>query len=363
MLGLTGGVVLRYGLLYGPGTWYDRGGSQYESAAAGTVTATTDWTSFVHVDDAADATVLALDWPAGVITIVDDEPARAADWAPVLITAAGGTPTTDRDPGRGPWSLERQGPGPRLDPGSPQLAYRPLRVVIPVRLTPANGSDAASFAALRAEHADELDPYSTLERLPSAADLARAFDSDQPALLARADDEPLGYGVVHAWVEGDGTEVRLLDVWAVPGERRTRIEAELWTALESAVRDRTDPSLRVVLGANSRDTEPDRTALLQRLGYRPTFDMVELELTDRPPRTPLPVGTTLRGATPGDADAVAAAARPGLGRAAVLHATGRGRGARLAGRRRPGPLPARRGRPRPDRARVGRDHRRAGRGR
>jgi nucleoside-diphosphate-sugar epimerase len=90
VLGLPGGVALRYGLLYGPGTWYDRGGSQFERARAGTVTATTDRTSFVHVEDAADATVLALDWPAGVINIVDDEPCRAEDWAPVLVAAAGG---------------------------------------------------------------------------------------------------------------------------------------------------------------------------------------------------------------------------------------------------------------------------------
>lgn len=119
VLGLTGGVVLRYGLFYGPGTWYDRGGSQYESAAAGTVTATTDWTSFVHVDDAADATVLALDWPAGVITIVDDEPARAADWAPVLISAAGGTPTRieTRAEGRAASNTKARGLG--WTPGHP----------------------------------------------------------------------------------------------------------------------------------------------------------------------------------------------------------------------------------------------------
>lgn len=94
VLGLPGGVVLRYGLLYGPDTWYGHGGALYERARAGTVTATTDWTSFVHVDDAVDATVLALDWPAGVINVVDDEPSRAADWAPVLAAAAGGPAPT-----------------------------------------------------------------------------------------------------------------------------------------------------------------------------------------------------------------------------------------------------------------------------
>ncbi|HLT60512.1 MAG TPA: NAD(P)-dependent oxidoreductase [Microlunatus sp.] len=94
VLGLEHGVVLRYGLLYGPGTWYAEGGDQYESARRGTVIATTDRTSFVHVDDAAEASLLALDWPPGVINIVDDEPCRVADWAPVLAAAAGGTVKT-----------------------------------------------------------------------------------------------------------------------------------------------------------------------------------------------------------------------------------------------------------------------------
>ena len=47
-------VVLRYGLFYGPGTWYDRGAST-EDIVAGP-----DVTSFVHVDDAAAAAVQAL---------------------------------------------------------------------------------------------------------------------------------------------------------------------------------------------------------------------------------------------------------------------------------------------------------------
>jgi ribosomal protein S18 acetylase RimI-like enzyme len=178
-----------------------------------------------------------------------------------------------------------------------------------LRVSPADGSRrAAEFANLRAGHADELDPYSTLERVPSAADLAGAFDTGLPALVASpaVDDTPLGYGVVHAWVEGDGTEVRLLDVWAVPGDRRSEVEEALLMALEAAVRERADPSSQIMLGANSRDTEPARTELLGRLGYRPTFDMVELELTDRAPRTLLPAGTTLREAAPGDADQVAA---------------------------------------------------------
>jgi nucleoside-diphosphate-sugar epimerase len=49
--------------------------------------------SFIHLDDAAAATVLALEHDAaGIFNIVDDEPAPARDWVPVLATALGAKP-------------------------------------------------------------------------------------------------------------------------------------------------------------------------------------------------------------------------------------------------------------------------------
>jgi nucleoside-diphosphate-sugar epimerase len=48
---------------------------------------------WVHVDDAASATVLALEQQAkGVFNIVDDEPARASEWLPYLAACAGAKP-------------------------------------------------------------------------------------------------------------------------------------------------------------------------------------------------------------------------------------------------------------------------------
>jgi nucleoside-diphosphate-sugar epimerase len=83
------GVVLRYGLLYGPGTWFARDGLRAREAHAGTLAATARVQSFVHVEDAARAALLALDWPAGVVNVVDDEPAPAAAWLPAFAAAMG----------------------------------------------------------------------------------------------------------------------------------------------------------------------------------------------------------------------------------------------------------------------------------
>ncbi|MFD8420781.1 NAD-dependent epimerase/dehydratase family protein [Streptomyces sp. NPDC059466] len=100
------GVALRYGILYGPGTWYAPGGA-VAAALAGdpdarllaNLEADRSVTSFVHVADAARATVAALDWPSGPVNIVDDEPAEGRHWLPVL-AAALGVPAPETRTGR-----------------------------------------------------------------------------------------------------------------------------------------------------------------------------------------------------------------------------------------------------------------------
>jgi nucleoside-diphosphate-sugar epimerase len=54
-------VVLRYGQLYGPGTWYAPDGARADDARAGRLRADGDVSSFVHVEDAAAAAVDALE--------------------------------------------------------------------------------------------------------------------------------------------------------------------------------------------------------------------------------------------------------------------------------------------------------------
>jgi nucleoside-diphosphate-sugar epimerase len=82
-------TVLRYGMLYGPGTWYAPGARMADAVGAGQVPATPAITSFVHVDDAVTATVQALGWPDGTYNVVDDEPAPATEWLPVFAAAVG----------------------------------------------------------------------------------------------------------------------------------------------------------------------------------------------------------------------------------------------------------------------------------
>jgi len=88
-----GGIVLRYGWLYGPGTGFRRDGSwatNVRRRRLPIVGAGRGVFSFVHVEDAASATVAALahDGPA-TYNVVDDDPAPLHEWAPEYARAVG----------------------------------------------------------------------------------------------------------------------------------------------------------------------------------------------------------------------------------------------------------------------------------
>jgi nucleoside-diphosphate-sugar epimerase len=87
------GIVLRYGWLYGPGTYYAADGSLTEDAhkrKAPVVGKGAGTFSFVQVEDAAAATVAVLERGApGAYNVVDDEPAPMREWAPAFAAAVG----------------------------------------------------------------------------------------------------------------------------------------------------------------------------------------------------------------------------------------------------------------------------------
>lgn len=92
----TEGIVLRYGAFFGPGTGLDVGGAQLElirtrrfpviGSGAGV------W-SFIHIKDAADATVAAIEGGRrGVYNVVDDDPAPVGEWLPAVAERIGAKP-------------------------------------------------------------------------------------------------------------------------------------------------------------------------------------------------------------------------------------------------------------------------------
>jgi nucleoside-diphosphate-sugar epimerase len=94
----TEGIVLRYGWFYGPGTSVslDPLGSQIEllrKRQLPIVGGGTGIWSFIHIDDAATATVIAVErGPSGIYNIVDDDPAPVSEFLPVLAAAVGAKP-------------------------------------------------------------------------------------------------------------------------------------------------------------------------------------------------------------------------------------------------------------------------------
>lgn len=88
----AGGAVLRYGGFYGPGANDDQV-DLVRRRLFPLVGDGTGYVSWVHLDDAASATVLAVELRAtGVFNIVDDEPAPASEWLPFLAECAGAKP-------------------------------------------------------------------------------------------------------------------------------------------------------------------------------------------------------------------------------------------------------------------------------
>jgi 2-alkyl-3-oxoalkanoate reductase len=90
------GIILRYGFLYGPGTWFAPDGDvakqlrQQQFPIVGNGTGVWSW---LHVDDAAVATVTAVEqgYP-GIYLIVDDQPLTVQSWLPALARSLNAPP-------------------------------------------------------------------------------------------------------------------------------------------------------------------------------------------------------------------------------------------------------------------------------
>jgi nucleoside-diphosphate-sugar epimerase len=86
------GVALRYGFFYGPGTWFTNDGDiatqvrEQKRPIAGSGQGVWSW---VHVEDAAAATVAALECSPGVYNVVDDDPVEMSVWLPAFARFVG----------------------------------------------------------------------------------------------------------------------------------------------------------------------------------------------------------------------------------------------------------------------------------
>jgi 2-alkyl-3-oxoalkanoate reductase len=81
------GVALRYGFFYGPNTWYCLEGAAADQVRRQKIPiighGEAVW-SFIHIEDAARATVTALAVPPGIYNIVDDDPSPVSRWLPAF---------------------------------------------------------------------------------------------------------------------------------------------------------------------------------------------------------------------------------------------------------------------------------------
>jgi nucleoside-diphosphate-sugar epimerase len=114
------GLVLRFGWFYGPGTYFDRGGQEAEEVERRrfpVVGKGTGIFSFIHTEDAAAATVSAVERGApGVYNVVDDEPAPLREWLPIYAEALGAKP-----PRRVPFWLARLAAGDETARGAVEM--------------------------------------------------------------------------------------------------------------------------------------------------------------------------------------------------------------------------------------------------
>ena len=106
------GVVLRYGMFYGPDSPYSPNGTYGGMVMKRRLPIAGDGSgrqSFIHLDDAVSATLTAIERGSGVYNVVDDDPACARDWIPGLAEALGAKP-----PRHVPLWLARLGGGPSV---------------------------------------------------------------------------------------------------------------------------------------------------------------------------------------------------------------------------------------------------------
>ena len=147
-------VAMRYGFFYGPGTWYTNAGDMGEQVRRQQVPiigAGQGVASFVHIEDAASATVAALECAPGTYNIVDDHPSQQRVWLPALARRLRGAGTASNHRAGSPgdfWRrqrLLRDAPAGRLQREGPTRTQFPPA---PARMAPGTSGPNATWMSL-----------------------------------------------------------------------------------------------------------------------------------------------------------------------------------------------------------------------
>ncbi|MBA2679797.1 MAG: GNAT family N-acetyltransferase [Ktedonobacteraceae bacterium] len=182
-------------------------------------------------------------------------------------------------------------------PRLPEVIYRPGR----------REEDAASYVTLlqACQHIDEIDPFSTLEGLPTVEEMAVSFASLDPQRMLVAEADALMIGCVRTiwWEEEDGTWLFLHSGRVLPEWRGQGLGTGFVHWAEQRLRERAGmypTNGKGTFGANASSTETSATELLLNEGYAVYYTSAQMEFTTftHLQRPPLPEGFELRTVMP-----------------------------------------------------------------
>ena len=91
-------IILRYGLLYGPETWFGKDGMIYNQFIDGSVSMSNGIQSFIHIDDAVETAIQALSFEPGIYNVTDDNPVDGETWAKWYAQLLNVNPTLNIEP-------------------------------------------------------------------------------------------------------------------------------------------------------------------------------------------------------------------------------------------------------------------------
>ena len=171
-----------------------------------------------------------------------------------------------------------------------------------------SGTDEkAIYSIIRGcKDADNIDPYSTLENLPSLQEVEHGFSDTDPrnAIVVERDGHPIAYNTIVWWTEADGLTLYLHLGHVLPEFRGQGIGSTLIAWSETRIRElAAEHGSKAMFGANASSTESDATRLLINNGYQTAFSVAEMEYLmphDLHP-VPTPEGVKIRVPHPNDA--------------------------------------------------------------